>query len=130
MFICFTLGSETVKNIQNNIVLLDIISIFDIVVGIFIVIVIFCQTSVRYVLHLLCSKYYCRKQQLHIFFSQHLDNNFSCSTDIHSNMFYNSTVLQQSSRENCGRLTLYKIHRTLNCCHFTSPPAPPDAFSQ
>lgn len=50
MFIsCFTLGSETVKNIQNNIVLLDIVSIFNIIVSIFIVIII-SYISVRYVL--------------------------------------------------------------------------------
>lgn len=50
MFIlCFTLGSETVKNIQNNVVLLDIVSIFNIIVILFIVIII-SYISVRYVL--------------------------------------------------------------------------------
>lgn len=87
MFIlCFTLGSETVKNIQNNIVLLDIVSIFNIIISIFIVIIIisvyFCKICA------LVSVIKILLQKTATPFFQHLDNNFQCITDIHSYMFY------------------------------------------
>lgn len=86
MFIlCFTLGSETVKNIQNNIILLDIISIFNIIIHIFLF-----NTHFLY-LFKLCAlasviKILLQKTATPYFF-KHLDN-FQCSTDIHSYMFY------------------------------------------
>lgn len=46
-----------------------------------------------------------------IFFST-LNDNFQCNTDIHSYMFYTVRFYNKVPEKNCGRVTLYKIHRT------------------
>lgn len=102
--ICFTLGSETVKNIQNNIVLLDILSIFNIIIGIFIVIIIFlyfCKIcALASVLKILL-------QKTATPFFRHLDINFQCSTDIHSYMFYTVQFYNIVPEKTVVELTLY-----------------------
>lgn len=46
------------------------------------------------------------------FFFSTLNDNFQCNTDIHSYMFYTVRFYNKVPEKNCGRVTLYKIHRT------------------